>query len=77
MVIGCYYLTIDRPDGKGAGRVFSSPDEAMMAYQLGQLSLQAPIRAVSYTHLDVYKRQAPRAARALNTRREWAKSISA
>ena len=44
MVIGCYYLTIDRPDGKGAGRVFSSPDEAMMAYQLGQLSLQAPIR---------------------------------
>ena len=44
MVIGCYYLTIDRPDGKGAGRVFSSPDEAMMAYQLGQLSLQAPIK---------------------------------
>ena len=44
MVIGCYYLTIDRPDGKGAGRVFTSPDEAMMAYQLGELSLQAPIK---------------------------------
>ena len=44
MVIGCYYLTIDRPDGKGAGRSFISPDEAMMAYQMGELCLQAPIR---------------------------------
>ncbi|MCL1855746.1 MAG: DNA-directed RNA polymerase subunit beta', partial [Clostridia bacterium] len=44
MVIGCYYLTIDRPDGKGAGRVFTSPNEAAMAYQIGQISLQAPIR---------------------------------
>ncbi|MBE5779601.1 MAG: DNA-directed RNA polymerase subunit beta' [Clostridiales bacterium] len=43
MVIGCYYLTIDREDGLGAGRYFISPDEAMMAYQTGQLSLQAPI----------------------------------
>ena len=44
MVIGCYYLTIVNENGKGAGRSFISPDEAMMAYQLGQLSLQAPIR---------------------------------
>ena len=43
MVIGCYYLTIVNENGKGAGRSFISPDEAMMAYQLGQLSLQAPI----------------------------------
>ena len=44
MVIGCYYLTLDKPDGKGAGRVFTSPDEAMMAYQLGQIGLQSPIK---------------------------------
>ena len=44
MVIGCYYLTIDREDGLGAGRAFTSPNEAMMAYQTAQLSLQAPIR---------------------------------
>ncbi len=44
MVIGCYYLTIDRPDGLGAGRVFTSQSEALMAYQTGQISLQAPIR---------------------------------
>ena len=44
MVIGCYYLTIDRQDGLGAGRVFTGYNEAMMAYQTGQLSLQAPIK---------------------------------
>ena len=44
MVIGCYYLTIDRVDGKGAGRVFTSSNEALMAYQIGQISMQAPIK---------------------------------
>ncbi|MBR6187061.1 MAG: DNA-directed RNA polymerase subunit beta' [Clostridia bacterium] len=44
MVIGCHYLTITREDAKGAGRVFASTDEAMMAYQCQQIALQAPIK---------------------------------
>ncbi len=44
MVIGCYYLTIENPNGKGAGRVFRNPEEAHMAYALGQIALQSPIR---------------------------------
>ncbi len=44
MVIGCYYLTIVKEDALGHDRVFTSPDEAMMAYQTAQLSLQAPIK---------------------------------
>ncbi len=44
MVIGCHYLTITRDDAKGAGRVFASTDEAMMAYQCQQIALQAPIK---------------------------------
>ena len=44
MVIGCHYLTVTREDAQGAGRVFCSPDEAMMAYQCKQISLQAPIK---------------------------------
>ncbi len=44
MVIGCHYLTIQRPDAMGAGRVFASPDEALMAYQCKQIALQAPIK---------------------------------
>ncbi len=44
MVIGCYYLTIINPQAKGAGRVFCSQDEAIMAYSLGQITLQSPIK---------------------------------
>ena len=44
MVIGCYYLTMERPGAKGEGKVFSSEDEAIMAYQTGDLALQARVR---------------------------------
>ncbi len=44
MVIGCYYLTIVNENAKGAGRVFRDEDEAMMAYSLGQITLQSPIK---------------------------------
>ncbi len=44
MVIGCYYLTIVHDGAKGSGRVFSSEDEAIMAYSLGQITLQSPIK---------------------------------
>ena len=44
MVIGCYYLSCVRPGAKGEGKVFSSEDEAMMAYLTGELDLQAAIR---------------------------------
>ena len=32
MILGTYYLTIVKEDEIGAGKVFSSPDEAMLAY---------------------------------------------
>ena len=44
MVIGCYYLTMERAGAKGEGKVFSSEDEALMAYQTGELALQAKVR---------------------------------
>ncbi|MBQ6287812.1 MAG: DNA-directed RNA polymerase subunit beta' [Clostridia bacterium] len=44
MVIGCYYLTIIHEGALGSGRVFSSEDEAIMAYSLGQITLQSPIK---------------------------------
>ncbi|MGE5496231.1 MAG: DNA-directed RNA polymerase subunit beta' [Burkholderiales bacterium] len=43
MVIGSYYLTIERPGAKGEGSYFSSPEEAVIAYQTGQISLQAMV----------------------------------
>ena len=44
MVIGIYYLSEKVEDAKGAGRVFADPDEALMAYDLGEISLHAPIK---------------------------------
>ncbi|MDR2634634.1 MAG: DNA-directed RNA polymerase subunit beta', partial [Clostridiales bacterium] len=41
MVIGSYYLTIIRPGAKGEGKAFKSPEEAIMAYHVGELALQA------------------------------------
>jgi len=44
MIIGSYYLTIDRPGAKGEGKAFYSPEEAIMAYQVGEIALQAIVR---------------------------------
>src|SRR5215831_8858966 len=44
MVLGCYYLTMERPDLKGAGRVFTDPNEALLAYNAGVIALQARIK---------------------------------
>ena len=41
MVIGSYYLTIIRKGAKGEGSYFRNPDEAIMAYNTGNIDLQA------------------------------------
>ncbi len=43
MILGNYYLTVVRPGAKGEGVTFASPEEAMLAYDNGELSLQAQI----------------------------------
>jgi DNA-directed RNA polymerase subunit beta' len=44
MVIGIYYLSEHVEDAKGAGRHFADFDEAVMAYEIGELSVHAPIK---------------------------------
>lgn len=44
MVLGSYYLTIERNGEIGEGKVFSSFDEAIMAFDEGYLGLHAPIK---------------------------------
>ena len=43
MVMGCYYLTIDKEGAKGEGKVFSSVDEAILAYNAKDIELQSLI----------------------------------
>ena len=44
MVLGSYYLTIDRDTEPGAGKVFRNADEALMAYNEGIVGIHAPIK---------------------------------
>ena len=44
MVLGSYYLTLVRPDEKGAGKVFRNKEEAIMAYETDAVGLHAPIK---------------------------------
>ncbi|MDR2502379.1 MAG: DNA-directed RNA polymerase subunit beta', partial [Oscillospiraceae bacterium] len=44
MILGAYYLTFERADEIGAGKSFSTPSEALMAYQNGDVQIHAPIR---------------------------------
>jgi len=44
IVLGLYYLTIDRKYVKGEGKVFSDPEEVMIAYDAGEIDLHARIK---------------------------------
>ena len=44
MVIGLYHLTHRKPACAGEGRAFCSDAEARMAFDNGELHLQAPVR---------------------------------
>ena len=44
MVLGSYYLTMVNEGDKGEGKVFRDENEAIMAYQEGVITLQAPIK---------------------------------
>ena len=44
MVIGCFYLTIEKEGAKGEGKVFASPEEVTMAYEEGSVDLHARIK---------------------------------
>lgn len=44
MVMGCYYLTIEKEGAKGEGKAFTSVDEAILAYSEGDIELQSVIK---------------------------------
>ena len=52
IVLGSYYLTMVRPGAKGENSVFIDEDEAMMAYQIGNVHLQAIIFVRKSFNLD-------------------------
>ncbi|MCD8220695.1 MAG: DNA-directed RNA polymerase subunit beta' [Clostridiales bacterium] len=45
MVLGIYYLTQERPGAKGEGKAFKSVNEAILAYENGEVTLHSRIKA--------------------------------
>jgi DNA-directed RNA polymerase subunit beta' len=43
-VLGCYYLTKSKPGDIGEGKIFSSPEEVIIAHNAGKVSLHARIK---------------------------------
>ena len=46
MVLGCYYITHSLDGALGEGKVFGSFNEAVMAYELGVINIQAKIKVL-------------------------------
>lgn len=44
IILGCYWMTVKKEKGKGEGKVFSSPQEAILAYRNGLVDLRAPVK---------------------------------
>ena len=44
MVLGIYYLTLEKPGDMGEGKCFKSVNEAMLAYENGAITLHAKIK---------------------------------
>jgi len=58
MVLGCFYLTQDRPNKRGEGRIFTDASEALLAFQHGIIELQALVK-VRIGDVDVYDEPPP------------------
>ncbi|RGB66080.1 DNA-directed RNA polymerase subunit beta' [Provencibacterium massiliense] len=52
MILGSYYLTMVRENEKGAGHAYRDYNEALMAYQAGELELHAPIKVRMHKEVD-------------------------
>jgi len=51
MVLGCAYLTTPKKGERGEGRIFSSPEEVVSAYNLSDLALHSKIKVQNINQL--------------------------
>ncbi|MBN1580283.1 MAG: DNA-directed RNA polymerase subunit beta' [Anaerolineae bacterium] len=59
MVLGCYYLTMERDGRKGEGMNFANIEEVILAYDLGIVDIHAKIQLWSWTTDPADSKDAP------------------
>ena len=52
MVLGSYYMTMDKENAKGAGSYFSSKEEAIMAYEVKEIAIHAAINVRMFREVN-------------------------
>ncbi len=52
MILGSYYLTLDKDGERGEGKMFRNVDEVMMAYQTGVIELHSKIKVRRELEID-------------------------
>ena len=52
MILGSYYLTMDKDGAKGEGMTFSSKDEAIMAYEVKAIAIHAKINVRMFREVN-------------------------
>ena len=52
MVLGSYYMTMEKDGALGSGKYFSSKDEAIMAYQVKAIDIHADINVKMFREID-------------------------
>ncbi|HHV61747.1 MAG TPA: DNA-directed RNA polymerase subunit beta' [Firmicutes bacterium] len=57
LVLGSYYLTLEKKGARGEGKVFSSFNEALMAYDQGVIELHARIAVRTNGEKDAFRRE--------------------
>ena len=57
MVLGSYYLTIEKPNEPGDGNIFCDMDEVLMAYDAGVLGLHAQVKVRIEKEIDGVKKK--------------------
>ena len=50
MVLGCYWVTVLEEGSKGEGNIFSSEDEAILAYEFGTIDLRTKVKVRMSQH---------------------------
>ncbi|MGN0498755.1 MAG: DNA-directed RNA polymerase subunit beta' [Acutalibacteraceae bacterium] len=58
MILGSYYLTLDKDGEKGEGKVFRNVEEAYMAYETGVISLHAKIKVRRFVNKNGVEKHA-------------------
>lgn len=54
IVIGLYYLTLEIPNRKGEGKIFATPEEALMALENGMIDMHAKIKIFAKSMEEKY-----------------------